>query len=161
MWRKFKLPVVILVIVLLNQVVGYAVKAAMPETLLPAGTTRYAVTSSGAPLLTFSNVFTNVSGASTYIGIPVGKLGDVFVTFCAEAYSGTVSALQVRAIIGGAVAIPTETNFYEAQLIANQCAPFYRLNLGAGTHNVRIQWRATNGFADLYDRTMTVITNIH
>ncbi len=133
----------------------------MPEAFLPAGTTRYAVVSSGAPQLTIDTLWKNATGLSTYIGVPVGKTADVFVLFCAEASSGVGSALFARAVIGGAVAIPTDTVLIEQETIANQCAPFYRIGLGAGTHNVRIQWRASTTYANLYDRTMTVITNIH
>ena len=39
MLRKFKIPFIVLITVLLNQAAGYAVHAAMPDSFRPSGTT--------------------------------------------------------------------------------------------------------------------------
>jgi hypothetical protein len=171
MLRKFKLVVAGLLVVLVSGVVSYAVSAAVPETLLAAGASRYAVTSvsADAPVVTTSRSFVDVPGLSTSITIPAGKTGDVIVLFCGEAHSAA-GTVVVRALVGPAAALPTSMTIQEGVAITtgftSRCANFYKLGVGAGAKTVKMQFRdqAPGMFPypeQLSHRSMIVIVNIH
>ncbi len=161
MLRRFKLPIVVIAIVILNQAAGYAVQAAVPSVVFPSGTTRYAVVSATDNILVTDTLWHAVSGLSTTLNIPAGKTGDAIILFCAEAYSPSDSALFARAMVGTSAATPPEFIIAEQPVIESHCATFYKTGLAAGNRTFKMQWRASNTYADLYDRTMTVILNIH
>jgi hypothetical protein len=162
MWRKFKIPIIIVVTALLTQAVGFAVQAAMPGTFLPAGTTRYAVASSTTNELTWSDGWLPILGQT--ITIPGGKTADIMVIFCGNGWTDSNStALQVKVQIAGVVASPGEVNFAEQNgVIEGHCAAFYRSGGVAGNVPVRVYWRSTNSAysVNMYQRSLIVIANI-
>jgi hypothetical protein len=162
MLRKSQLILAALLVIVASGTVSYAVSASMPQALLGAGTTRYAVASSVSSELTFTNVYHTVPGMSVDVDIPGGKVGDIFVIFCADAYADSLTALQVRAWISGFTGTPGYTNFQEEPVIESHCATWYRIGVGPGIRNVAVQWRSSNdGHAiNLYQRNMIVIVNI-
>ena len=166
MLRRFKIPVIVLATVLLNQAAGYAVHASMPDALRPAGTTRYAVAQSTDNVtLTSGDPWSDLPGVATSISIPSGKRGDVMIVFCAEA-EGNDAGLHARAHIGGALAVPDQTLLQNVEPKASQCTLFYKANVRAGTRMVKIQWMPAGGAVGvstvgIRDRSMFVTINIH
>jgi hypothetical protein len=63
--------------------------------------------------------------------------------------------------VQGAAAVPATMIIQEQETIASHCAFFSKIGVGAGTRTVRMQWKASNTFADLYNRSMFVIVNLH
>lgn len=161
MLKRFKLPIVIVVIVLLNQAAGYAVQAAMPDVMLASGTTRYAVAQSMTPISIKTTALVD-TGLSKGISIPAGKTADVIVLFCADVISPSFAYAQ--AMVGTVAALPglvplraSGDNGGESQ-----CANFYALGVGAGWKTVKIQWRGYDTQQQMmFYRTMIVIVNIH
>lgn len=168
MLRKSQLILAVALVILTSGVVSFAVSAAVvPQSFLAAGTTRYAVAQSTAnQLFLHAEGWKAITGMSTSISVPTGKVADVFVIFCAEAESGDTNALQVKAVIAGTTALPGEVNFQGGTLtsdspIASHCMTFYKLGVTAGLKYVKMQAYATNTFGDIYDHDMFVIANIH
>lgn len=161
MLQKFKLPIVILVIVVLNQAAGYAVHAAMPETLLASGTTRYAVAQATGMIYMSSTSLVD-TGLSKTITIPAGKTGDVMVFFCANTQSQSYA--YAYALVGSVGASPGLVQLRNHGDVGSesQCVNFYRLGVPAGTKTVKIQWKGYDTLGQwMYQRSMIVIVNIH
>lgn len=165
MLHRSKLIVGGVLVVLTSAVVSYAVSAAVPQALLPAGSSRYAFAgaNTGTPTSTTSTTFVDLSGLTTTVKIPSGKKGDVFVLFCSETRPNGDFA-NVRALIGGVDSMPGETTLREgtsSQPEESQCANFARTGVSAGTKTVTIQWRSVGG-AEItaYARSMIVLVNI-
>ena len=165
MLRKMKIPIIVIVIVLLNQAAGYAVHAAMPDAFRPAGTTRYAVVSASDEVSTSSYGWVNIPGLSQSITIPSGKRGDIMILFCGVIKVSTSPMNQwVSAQVGGSRATPSAV-LLETTALAREsrCSNFYKLNVAAGTKTVRMQWSIDSPAATQYltERSMIVIVNIH
>jgi len=165
MLHKFRFVIAGVIIILVNQVVSFAVSASMPVSLRPAGTTRYAmVTASNATSTSVQLSWADISSLSQTITIPSGKRGDVMVLFCGATTSDESGVSQyVRALVGGAAASPSESVMVPTGQKTKHCANFYRLNVPEGTRNVRMQWHNSWEIAThrMYDRSMIVIVNIH
>lgn len=161
MLRKFRFVVAGLAIILANQAVGYAVHAAMPDTALAAGSTRYYVASRAAYEVTSSTTWKTLSGMSTTISIPSGKHGDVMVLFCGTG-GATGGSLYVRAVIGGAAAVPGSILLTDVSTYESHCTYFYKLGLSAGSRAVTMQWHtSTGGTAAMGNLSSIVMVNIH
>ncbi len=168
MLSRFKLFIAGVMVVVTSGVVSYAVSAAVPQSLLAAGSTRYAVASvpSVNYITTTSNSFNDVAGLSTSITIPNGKHGDALVFFCGSTFA-TSTTTWVRALVAGAAASPgrlllEENNGYDPEGV---CANFYKANLtGTGRPmTVKMQWMSNTSGMESYmsGRSMIVIINIH
>ena len=144
MLQKLKIPIIIVVTAILTQLAGYAVHAAMPDALLPAGTTRYATASaSSVEQTTYAAGWLDLPGMTKYITIPTGKTADVIVVFCGEAISDSTDLVSARALIRDVVASPSEVILvYDFIYWSNRCGVFYKANVAAGSPAVKIQWRA-------------------
>ena len=165
MLRKLRIPIIIVVTAVLTQAIGFAVHAGLPDTLRPAGSTRYAVASADSDF-TDSTTWSTIAGLSQSISIPAGKYGDVFISYCAD-QNGTFAGelLRVRALLGGSSALPASallpvesTSFY-----VTKCASFYKLNVPDGSRTVRMQWAAqSEGEKNwIVQGRMIVTINIH
>jgi hypothetical protein len=163
MFRRFKLVFAGLAIIAGNQAVSYAVSAAAPQSLLAAGTSRYAVVSTTSTATTTSGSWGNLPGLSAAINIPVGKHGDVLIFFCGD--STTQSITQVRAKVGTLIAAPGSAEIRynpPASGAETRCANFYKTGVASGSMAVSIQWASTPGQNSLmFSRSMIVIVNIH
>ncbi len=159
---NFRLAIAGIIVVAASGLVSYAVSAAMPDSLVPAGGTRYAAVGTGTEALTSDPMYTDLAGVSTNISIPSGKHGDVFVFFCGETWS-TTSAAMVHAVIAGTASAPVQLREVEGTAAReSQCANFFKLGVGAGTRNVKMQWASRDGNQQaMYQRSMFVVVNIH
>ena len=162
MFRKLRIPIVIVVTALLTEAVGLAVQAAVPGALRPSGVTRYAVASANDSVSMSSTSWVDIPGLSQSITIPSGKRGDVFISFCGNGEVVAGSPLSwVRAMVGGRM---TEPPAFALSGSGNDtdCAEFYKLNVAAGTKNVRMQWGLFGaGTLSVHARVMIVTVNIH
>jgi hypothetical protein len=158
--RKFQLILAAVLVVATSGLVSYAVSASVPSTLLTAGTPRYAVVYATNAIVTTDTLW-HGTGLGTTINIPAGKTGDVIVSICAESYSGTLSVLFVKVVIGCISASPPQMELTDEQTIQSHCGNFWRLGVPASNVFVSTLWRATNTFANLYNRSMVVTVNIH
>ena len=107
MLRKLKVPAIVLVAVLLNQVAGYVVHAAVPDAFLASGSTRYAVAYAADEITNSSSTYADIPGMRASISIPEGKRGDVLLLFCAESW--TDGTTRVSPWIAGAYRTPSST----------------------------------------------------
>ena len=107
MLQKLKIPIIIVVTAILTQLAGYAVHAAMPDALLPAGTTRYAVIyATSGVIIHDSDGWVDMPGMIKYITIPSGQTADVIVIFCGLQGVETSGILFTRALVRDAAASP-------------------------------------------------------
>jgi hypothetical protein len=165
MLQKLKIPIIIVVTSILTQVVGYAVHAAMPEALLPAGSTRYAAAYGTSAESVGFGVWANMPGMTKYVSIPAGKTADVIVIFCGDVSTAPATQLQLRAVIRDVAMAPDFVTLLDSKgTTSNQCAVFQKSNVGEGSPAVKIQW-AVNGIAAPFGyvnkRSLLVILNIH
>jgi len=167
MLHRFRFVIAGVIIILVNQGVSFAVSAAMPASLLPQGTTRWAVVVRRPPLMdvTTSTSWVNMPGTSTAITIPGRSTGDVMVWFCS--HSVTDQWMTVRARLGTSSMSPTETTLKHTnspgmEFGESQCANFFRTDVGPGTYTVRMQWHANDGgYAALGYGSMLIAVNVH
>lgn len=169
MSRKLR-PVILSVVTIVVSVVASlaanrAVLAARPESLLAAGTVRFAVASAtGSVSTTTWTSWVDLPGMAVVFTIPSGKTGDVMVFFCGVA--STNSQLDVHAVVGGLLASPgTGARLDSASGPAeNRCANFYKLGV-AGTGSpmtVKMQWTGGSpGTQTMSARSLVVVVNIH
>lgn len=165
MLRKFRFVIAGLLIIVANQAVSYAVSAAVPSSLLAAGTTRYALVEKETQLNIVSFSDWEPTLLATSVTVPTGKTADVIVLFCGVASSGN-SFIKVRARLGTALLVPNAggTGISLSSLsssIQSKCVNFYKTGVGAGTKTVAIEWHAASSLAHLFSRSMIVILNIH
>ena len=107
MLHRFRFVIAGILIVLVNQVVTFAVSASMPTMLFPAGTSRYAAAYSLVPAgILDTDGWVDLSGMTKYITIPNGHTADVLVHFCGTAQTDSNSTVWVRALIRDVVASP-------------------------------------------------------
>ena len=138
--------------------------AAVPDSLRPLGVTRYAFAAGTGTIDTASSTYVPVTGLTQSIVIPSGKRGDVFVFFCAFGQVGSApSTLSVRAMQGGSVMGGGLLETYSVPEGETRCANFYKLNVGAGTKNVHMEYSLVSGIGPVYlsSRHMIVVVNIH
>jgi hypothetical protein len=157
--------VTIVVSVVASLAANRAVSAARPESLLTAGTARFALASAtGSVSTTTWTSWVDLPGMAVSFTIPSGKRGDVMVVFCGV--SSTNSQLDVHAVVGGLVASPGAG----ARLVSasgpaeNRCATFYKVGVvGTGSPmTVKMQWTGgTPGTQSMTSRSLVVIVNIH
>ena len=165
MLARISLLIAALSLIVATVSVGFAVSAAAPDSFRPAGTTRYAVASGSASAYTKSLSWVDIPDLATSITVPAGMRADVFVDFCAVAY--TVNAdddMAVRALVGASTPTPSEMLFHFVTVDwESQCATFERLNVPEGTRTVHMQWRGsiTQGGQYMSSRNMIVTANIH
>jgi hypothetical protein len=158
MLRKLKFVVAGLIIIFANQAVGYAVHAAMPDTALAAGTTRYYIVSTTTAWGTTKTTWDLVPDTIT-INIPSGKHGDVMILYCASSTASGKS--YVRATIAGTPAVPSSVLFAEVPGYGAHCAHYYRLGLAAGYKGIVLQAHTSaGGSMVLGERTLLVTVNI-
>jgi hypothetical protein len=142
---------------------GYAVGAARPSAFTPAGVTRYALVSQGAPQMVtlIGETFVDLPGMAVTIEVPPQRTADVIVTFSGVAR--TCSKMIVRAMVGDDIAHPGPVQLAVKQE-GNEARSFtFWETVGKGVHRVGIQWRGV-GFCTsqrMYARTMVVTANIH
>ena len=162
MLQKARFLVGAVLVVLTSAAVSYAVSAAVPDSLRPAGSTRYAVAQSTAATSDNSGDagFENMADMATSISIPAGKKGDVMVVYCGETVTGDASTIRVRAMAGGSLLGPPNVPMDTVTTAGMDCATFYKLNVPDGTRTVRMQWHAYTS-ATIWSRTMIVTVNIH
>jgi len=165
MLSKAQVAVAGFVILLLSALVSYAVSAAAPTTLLPAGSSRFAVATNDVQATRGGDTSSWLpTGLSQSIQIPAGKKGDVMMWFCSEANPGG-GWIQVRARIGGSYFSPdplgggVDLRSYVTN-VESSCINFVRTRVGAGTRNIAIEWLASDSDAALYLRSMIVVVNI-
>ena len=138
------------------------VSAAVPDALLPAGTTRYAAATASTPIyIVAADGWKDVTGMTKYITIPGGQTADVFVIFCAGSYSASADRLNLQAYIGGTLAGPGIQVVPLVTTYRNQCALFQRLNVPAGSPAIKIQWKMNSLDAWMAERSAIVIANLH
>ena len=164
MLHRFRFVISGTLVVLTSAMVSYAVSASIPNTLLPAGTTRYAFVTASGQVLTPSSSFVNLPGLSTSITIPAGQTGDVMIFFCGASYAENFTL--VRALVGGSRASPPEVQLREGATTGSesQCANFVKKAVPAGTHTVTMQWRGPGPAGPvqfMYDRSVIVVVNLH
>ena len=161
MLRKFRIPIIVLVTVLLNQAAGYVVHAAMPQALLAQGNTRYAIAQSTSVSGIFPELgWMDFSGMTKWITIPTGQTGDVMMVFCGESNASSGSLL-VRVYVGGVLASPPELTLQQDSDVGSQCAIFFKANVGEGDKAVKVQWKTTGSLANMAERSLLVIVNHH
>jgi hypothetical protein len=150
-----------LAIVLVTLLANNAASALGLNSLLAAGTTRYAVKTSNAGVSINSQDFVDLSGMSTSINIPTGKHGDVMVFFCGEVVSDSYTI--VLASMNGATIPPGDVQLRTpATGSESQCVNFAKTGVGAGTKNIKIRWRGSDTQQQqMFDRSMIVVVNIH
>ena len=159
MFRKLRFVIAGIALIAANQAVSFAVSASMPESLRPAGSTRYAAVGSSTLALTTQTAFSDLADMTTSITIPAGKHGDVFVLFCGETFS--LSVTKVRAIIAGQESNPIQLQDSTSGA-QSRCASFFRFNVPEGSKNVRVQWAgSTATVQSMNQRSMIVIVNLH
>ena len=168
MLHKFRFVIAGILVILVNQLVTFAVSAPMPNALLAAGTTRYAtVSATNATSIYGDDGWQDVPGMIKYITIPAGKTADVIVIFCGSVttISGTGLPLYARAMIRDVITSPTQVTFSTLNTSeTSNCAIFMSSGVTAGNPAVRIQWDMGGGALDLAGleaRQMFVIVNIH
>jgi len=165
MLHQLRFVIAGLVIILVNQAVTFAVSAAVPTALRPAGSTRYALVQNetqrdiGLPFTWES------TGLSTSVTIPAGKTADVMVFFCGVANPGG-NYINVRAKIGSQLLLPNfggdGLDFATGSTAAeSHCVNFHKTNVSEGTKTVKIDWLAGDTNPKLFSRSMIVILNIH
>ena len=166
MLHRFRFVIMGVVIVLASAAASYAaVSAAMPNALLPAGTTRYAtVYASDFRTINTADGWVDMPGMIKYITIPTGQTADVIVIFCGTGGVNVASGwLNTRATIRDVVAAPT--TFLLTDLVGgtSNCGIFQKSNVTAGSPAVKIQWSVdpSAGSAEIISRHMFVIANIH
>jgi len=161
MFHRYRFVLGALLVVLASAVLAYGVWAIAPNALRPAGTTRYAVVQDSSVIATSDTTYTP-TGLQQGITIPSGKVGDVFVSFCAPTKT-TAGVVWVRAKLGGAVLSPGTFLFHEGNVYGSNCANFYKLNAAEGTRTVKIEWAITGGMgtANMYGQSMIITVNIH
>jgi len=166
MVSRSKLIVAGILFLVASVILNQAVSAAVPNALLPTGTTRYAFVRSSSAVSTTSTSFVNLPGLSTSITIPAGKVGDVMVYFCGQTITESFTTVRVR--IGATGGPPSETQIRENTSTGGgetQCAQFAKANIPSGTHTVRMQWRGSTFFPgdqqQMFERSMIVVANIH
>lgn len=165
MLQKLKIPIIILVTAILTQLAGYAVHAAMPDALLPDGSTRYAAAvSTSVENVLLSDGWIDLPGMTKFITIPTGKTADVIVIFCGSSFTGDPAYLSVRALIRDVLASPEAFQLQVSDTVgrSSHCAIFLKTNVASGSPAVKIQWQVTGGKgATVVSRSMLVIVNIH
>jgi len=168
MFRKLRIPIVIVVTALLTQAVGLAVQAAVPGALRPPGTSRYAaVAAEDEVSISGALDWEDLPGMSQSITIPTGKRGDVFVFFCGMSAStgGAFTLMYVRAMVGGSSAAPSSLrlNSSSSYFEEARCAGFHKLNIPAGAKAVHMEWMVNDltGAPKMSVRNMIVIVNLH
>ena len=163
MHRRFKIPIIIILTAVLTQAAGYAVRAALPEALLTAGSTRYAAAYYPALYtVSYTGDWQDLTGMTKYITIPTGQTADVFVSFCALLQKGTAASVSTRALLRSEPASPPGLEFVPATTPSNQCADYFWTNVSAGQPPIKIQMYvtpATNVYVQ--HATMLVTVNLH
>jgi hypothetical protein len=166
MLQRHRFALLGILVVLTSALVSYAVSAAVPSALLPAGTTRYA--SAYATIndgTSGPEGWTSMEGMTKFITIPSGKTADVMVIFCGELNAITGAYVYVRALIRGTAASPSEFQLHTLDdSTPTGCAYFQKSNVTSGSPPVAIQWRVAGAgtpTATVWHRSMFVIVNIH
>ena len=165
MLHKFRFVIAGILIILVNQVVTFAVSANMPNSLLAAGTTRYAAAYATSTEYSLSPSWQDMPAMTKYITIPTGQTADVMVIFCGEVWTDSATDMLVRATVRDIVMAPDEiTLLHQDAGASNRCAVFYKTNVTAGSPPVTIQW-FVSGISfpqiNVADRSMVVIVNTH
>ncbi len=161
MIKKSHLILAGILVVLSSAIVSYAVSAAVPETVLAAGSTRYAVASTTSSTSTSSSTMVDLPSLSTHISIPSGKHGDVIIWFCG--YGNTPTFASAQAVVNSTVALPSGTSILNSTTYGQSgCFNFYLLNVASGTKTVKMRWKSGGGMTSTMDeRNMLVLVNIH
>ena len=165
MIRKSQFVAASLIVILLSAAISYAVSASTKVSLLPTGSTRYALDVEENQLNVGAPVTWEPTLLSTSVTVPAGKTADVTVLFCAAA-NAAGSFTKVRAKIGGALLLPSDGGggiSFAANnaTVESHCMNFTRKNVPQGTKTVQIQWYNGAAGAQLFSRHMFVILNIH
>lgn len=163
MLQRFKIPIIILVTVLLNQAAGYAVHAAVPNDFLPAGKTQYAIVQDGGPSGVFPELgWVDLRGASTTLDIPPGRKADLMIVFCGEMLGAGTATVSMRVFVASVVATPSETQMDQGGPdIESKCAIFFVPNAPGGEMTIKAQWKTSGEVANMGNRSMLVIANLH
>lgn len=156
MRHRFRFVIAGAIIILVNQVVSFAVSASAPPALLPEGSTHYAASSLSTFAATYVDGWTDMPGMTKYFTIPGGATADVLVQWCGEMHPAAGDTLAVRAIIAG-----TAIDHVNVSPSGPACMLFQLPGVAAGTKSVKIQWWPASGFAYAYDRALLVTLNIH
>ena len=161
MLHKLRFVIAGLVIILVNQVVTFAVAARVPQSLRPSGTTRYAMAQTTTTADNTSSGNWIPTGLATSVTVPAGKKADVMVVFCSVG-DGDGNVISVRAKIGGAVLLPSPgVTLMSVSFTGSHCATFYKTGVGEGTKIVRAEWRSFAAGANLLERSMIVTLNTY
>jgi hypothetical protein len=162
MWHKYRFVIAGLVIILVNQLVSFAVSASRPEAFLPSGTTRYAAaylsTNYG---LSYTGNWLDLPGMTKYISIPEGQTADLMIHFCILMTPNTAPHVAVRATVRGQPAKPYWVQFTPSAAQSNMCADFYLTGVTAGQPPVKIQMDVPPGTINLAEAVMLVTANLH
>lgn len=164
MQHKLKLGVAAVGIIVMTLAMSPTVLAAMPESFVAKGYTRYAAVGATNTVTTTQTTYQDIPNLTTSIKIPSGKKGDVFVFFCGSVTSE--STVDVKALVGGAGTSPAQMTLRGNSTSGeSRCANFFLLGVSAGPKDVKMQWKdggviGTNTQA-MTSRSMIVVVNIH
>jgi hypothetical protein len=163
MLHKFRFVIAGVLIILVNQVVTFAVSASMPSALLPAGTTRYAAAHNNTAYgIDETGDWQDLVGMTKYITIPAGKTADVFVSFCTQLNKVTGSYVHVRGLIRSAVSLPAVQVMELTTQATVHCANFYWTNVAAGQPAIKMQvYVPLATSAQVHNATMFITVNVH
>ena len=109
MIRKSQFVAASLIVILLSAAISYAVSASTKVSLLPTGSTRYALDVEENQLNVGAPVTWEPTLLSTSVTVPAGKTADVTVLFCAAAVAPLRSAAARTNAASRLMALPTLT----------------------------------------------------
>ena len=110
---------------------------------------------SGSNLETDSAAWQDVPGLQRSITTSPGDC--LTATFSAEAWASGGDSVQIRVLVDGSEAEPGPVEFAHGSFEGTRTMVFGLGELPAGSHNVKVQWRADQGgTAGMGDRTLTL-----
>lgn len=163
MSRKVRFGVAFATILAAVFVTGYTVAAQLSPALVPAGTVRFGMASASNAVNSTSTTYVNIPGMHVGFVVPSGQHADLIIAFSGEVNSCT--AIEVRAVVDGVAASPSETQLFWPDNIGAQSHSFtfYTTALPSGTHNVFIQWHGLTNCNQQFisNRSLIVTVNDH
>ena len=107
------------------------------------------------PDVTHSGGWVDVPDMQGTIDMPY--MGDLAITFSAEANATPGKRLYVRAVVDGAPAAPSDQILTTDSYRGTRAMHFVLRDVSAGPHQVRLQWSVDGGTGYLGDRTLSVV----
>lgn len=164
MFTKFpiKLAAIIALTAILTIGVATAAFGFAPADFQPKGAMYVTAVSATNAINTSSTSYVDVPGLSTRVTIPAGKVGDLVIQLSAEVNSP--DGLYARARVDGSNATPGQAQLYNGINVNKGSSThgfnYYMFNVGAGLHEIKIQWKGLGGSQFMSNRSMVVFANI-